>query len=112
MFEIQIVHCMLNSGKFYEKLMCLGGYWHGVSMPAIFSMDWTVRWYEQRPLKFLKLSFFFLKLVCLSERHITCGIKNYYFLLFMVGEKCLLTSSVSFEGAVKQASLCNHCVID
>ena len=114
LFEIQIVHCMLPSGKFYEKLVCLGGCWHGASMPAIFSIDWTARWCDQRPVKFLKLSLKKQnqKLVCLSERHTINGIKNYFFLLFMVGEKCLLTSSVSFEGAVKQPSLCNHCVID
>lgn len=43
LFEIQIVHCMLPSGKFYEKLVCLGGCWHGASMPAIFSIDWIAR---------------------------------------------------------------------
>lgn len=56
LFEIQIVHCMLPSGKFYEKLVCLGGCWHGASMPAIFNIDWTARWCDQRPVKLLKLS--------------------------------------------------------
>lgn len=114
LFEIQIVHCMLPSGKFYEKLVCLGGCWHGASMPAIFSIDWTARWCDQRPVKFLKLSLKKKKqkLVCLSERHTINGIKNYFFFIVYGGWEMFINFLSVLWGSCKAAftvqSLCHR----